>query len=379
MKYKWNPASRGTRSNLLFSSLFQELFAKLCEKIKPLAPAVICGVRTQVNLTPDDTLELICTGKVECERRELGTTKIIEENIDSDDTAADELETRRQEEADFRELLQQIETSMAAWFQIQPPVGLNRSTIIEDKMSEEMKNLHIKFYEHEYGGTMEQLPGFNLPTRTGSANEKSPPMPMPLSPTRRASAEVSPRMSPFVRSRNETMSSLVFNRNDGAAASLESPKSVQHNRQNSEAPRSSNLTAMALLGGQVDLAPPLNRNGSDTNFSLSLTPAPSSGGGGGVAWLKVTEVPVELTPLHHVTGAVVTEYLGIVSLHFVRESSGGEASEFRRFVTECNAIARAHVASLGGNAMIGKCAYRERMQCFVVVILSVYQLHHFSR
>ena len=67
---------------------------------------------------------------------------------------------------------------------------------------------------------------------------------------------------------------------------------------------------------------------------------------------------VSITPLHSVPCADVSLYLGMISMHFVKESraagdeEGGEAKLFNSFLRECNSIAKAHVASLGGNALL---------------------------
>lgn len=66
---------------------------------------------------------------------------------------------------------------------------------------------------------------------------------------------------------------------------------------------------------------------------------------------------IELTPLAYIPGARVVQYLGRVTLHFIKESwtvreSGGLGAFHHLFLSEAIAIVRAHVRSLGGNAML---------------------------
>ena len=272
LRVKWNAAYRGTRNNLFFSSLFQELFKKLCIRLEPLVPVVVCGLRTQVNLTPDDMIELIAVGKVVLEKRELPPIPRSSDqkaeanerkegpNSDSDDSEA-ELQIRKREDFDRRQLLAEVESGVSQLFARGTQLGAHQSTLIIDMLNETMRRKHIS------GAWM----GNSL------LNASTPPkIPRPLPP---------------------------------------------HGR----------------------------------HVTVSTTSSPSPGPTKQVLHFKVTEVPVELTPLAHITGAVVIDYLGCVQMHFIRESRGVEAAEFHRFVTECNAIARAQVSALGGNAML---AYR---------------------
>lgn len=347
LRFKWNPAAlRGTRSNLLFSSLFQELFARLCNRLKDVAPAVVCGVRTQVNLTPDDQIELICTGKVVLERLFEATPKIDEDSGNtSDSTFSDEMEIRRQEDAELRELAQVVET--ADMFQL-PNIGSNRSTVVVDQLSEDMKRAHLS------AGTVRENPdssggqtspshdnAFLPSTKSPSTDRKlatSPPKQFPNLPS--LPPPVVMPLSPRGRSIGDILTPRPFHFRHKTEGSLS---------QSSESPGTPKSTAFNVLKTVPvgHLVPNLRQPNPPSNFSFRNVNTNTN------QVINVTETPVEMTSLHHVAGGRVVEYVGSISMHFIRESSGLEADEFHRFITECNAIARAHVLSLGGNAMLG--------------------------
>jgi hypothetical protein len=236
-----------------------------------------------------------------------GISKIPEsaasrDDNDSDTTKDDELEIRCREESEMRVLQQDIETSIISLFHTAPTLDKNLSTVIVDKLSEEMKQRHRHFTE--------VLSDSDASDHTGDISPKVGR----LSISPRLSGWMSPRLSPRVRHRSE-----------GIVVPLNLPSPPLLSKQQSEYSYS--------IAPQPDITRPVGRS----------------------TWMKVEQVPVELTNLDYVTGGSIVEYLGSISMHFIRESRGLEAPEFHRFVTECNAMARAHVAALGGNAM---CCYR---------------------
>jgi hypothetical protein len=268
LRVKWNPQSRQTRSNHYFSSLFHDLFLKICESCKHMAPLSICGLRTQVNLTPDDMIELICIGKIVLDRRRdcnESPSRLPEwqrefysenDNDDSDDGRLTEHRFRLNEDMAQRKLL---ENAQLGGLRHRSHHAKRQTTVIFDQLP--MRRYLLGVSEENW--------------RVWSDGHLDHKIPV----------------------KGQLVSNAI------------APHSI-----------------------------PLHTGESNPTQTVS--------------WLQATNVPVELTPLFAVTGGVIIEYLGSVSMHFIRESKGGEA-EYHRFVTECNAIARAHVASLGGNAMIG--------------------------
>ncbi|XP_030223200.1 C2 domain-containing protein 5 isoform X4 [Gadus morhua] len=111
--------------------------------------------------------------------------------------------------------------------------------------------------------------------------------------------------------------------------------------------------------------------------SRSLRSTRSSGGGGGGTAVTV----VKMTPLSFLPGTRLIKYLGIINMFFIRETTslreeGGVSGFLHTFIAEVFAMVRAHVAALGGNAVVSysmkECVFMEnpnknQAQCLINV------------
>ncbi|XP_034032480.1 C2 domain-containing protein 5 isoform X1 [Thalassophryne amazonica] len=95
-----------------------------------------------------------------------------------------------------------------------------------------------------------------------------------------------------------------------------------------------------------------------------------------------SSVPVvKMTPLSFLPGTRIIKYLGIINMFFIRETSslreeGGVSGFLHTFIAEVFAMVRAHVAALGGNAVVSynmkECVFMEnpnknQAQCLINV------------
>ncbi|XP_051490467.1 C2 domain-containing protein 5 isoform X8 [Apus apus] len=90
---------------------------------------------------------------------------------------------------------------------------------------------------------------------------------------------------------------------------------------------------------------------------------------------------VKMTPLSFLPRAKITKYLGIINMFFIRETTslreeGGVSGFLHAFIAEVFAMVRAHVAALGGNAVVSyimkQCVFMEnpnknQAQCLINV------------
>ncbi|XP_072552021.1 C2 domain-containing protein 5 isoform X6 [Salminus brasiliensis] len=90
---------------------------------------------------------------------------------------------------------------------------------------------------------------------------------------------------------------------------------------------------------------------------------------------------VKMTPLSFIPGTKIIKYLGIINMFFIRETTslreeGGVSGFLHSFIAEVFAMVRAHVAALGGNAVVSysmkECVFMEnpnknQAQCLINV------------
>ncbi|XP_041441724.1 C2 domain-containing protein 5 isoform X12 [Xenopus laevis] len=125
---------------------------------------------------------------------------------------------------------------------------------------------------------------------------------------------------------------------------------------------------------------PATQRAVSQDKSSPLTEGPMRHRGGTAGSIPSVTV-VKMTPLSFIPGAKITKFLGIINMFFIRETTslreeGGVSGFLHAFICEVFAMVRAHVAALGGNAVVSyimkQCVFMEnanknQAQCLINV------------
>ncbi|KAF9436766.1 hypothetical protein BGZ76_003039 [Entomortierella beljakovae] len=127
---------------------------------------------------------------------------------------------------------------------------------------------------------------------------------------------------------------------------------------------SSNVSSNSGSTTPVKGGPPFNRHHRQQSVSSAMSRQGNVEETNRVALLPMMPADrpfIEMTPLSFIPGRTPTRYLGKLSLHFVKEThilhdstvSSGMGGFVHVFLMEIQAVARSHVAALGGDAIVG--------------------------
>ncbi|XP_028908310.1 C2 domain-containing protein 5 isoform X1 [Ornithorhynchus anatinus] len=133
------------------------------------------------------------------------------------------------------------------------------------------------------------------------------------------------------------------------------------------------LKAQTIRRGSIKTTAPAERGSPPPESQARQRSAP--------ACPTATVGVVKMTPLSFIPGAKITKYLGIINMFFIRETTslreeGGVSGFLHAFIAEVFAMVRAHVAALGGNAVVSyimkQCVFMEnpnknQAQCLINV------------
>uniref|UniRef100_A0A8D2MYX3 C2 calcium dependent domain containing 5 n=1 Tax=Zonotrichia albicollis TaxID=44394 RepID=A0A8D2MYX3_ZONAL len=120
------------------------------------------------------------------------------------------------------------------------------------------------------------------------------------------------------------------------------------------------LKAQTIRRGSIKTTPSLEKASPLAEGYLRHRSVPSG--------TNSTVSVVKMTPLSFLPGAKITKYLGIINMFFIRETTslreeGGVSGFLHAFIAEVFAMVRAHVAALGGNAVVSyimkQCVFME--------------------